>query len=170
MEREKDTTQSSLDTFKAPGTGDVCVCVCVSVYTHAHTLTRTHIRILLRKQATVIYLSVCYYICVRMLLYLCPYATIFVSVCYYICVLKALRRLLRPKAPGSICVRIQRYMCPHTHVYVLILKRESRQSGYYNWIAWSSRGLVRLWHMLYFAYLKHMNYISKAYELSICLN
>jgi hypothetical protein len=132
MEREKDTTQSSLDTFKAPGTGDVCVCVCVSVYTHAHTLTRTHIRILLRKQATVIYLSVCYYICVRMLLYLCPYATIFVSVCYYICVLKALRRLLRPKAPGSICVRIQRYMCPHTHVYVLILKRESRQSGYYN--------------------------------------
>ena len=111
MEREKDTTQSSLDTSKAPGTGDVCVCV--YVYTHTHTHTQQDISKNPGKA----------YICVNMLLYM--------SVCYYICVLKALRILLRPQAQVK-CVLILRYMCPHTHVCVLILKRERRHSGYYN--------------------------------------
>ena len=68
-----------------------------------------------------IYVSAYHYICVRMLLYACPHATIY----YYKCV-----RMLLCLCPHAtiyvssyyyVCVLIIPHMCPHTTIYVLIV-------------------------------------------------
>jgi hypothetical protein len=76
------------------------------------------------------------YICVLILLYMCPHTTMCVSAYYYICVLMLLcicalpqsarsTRLSRTRLSllyvssyGYICVLILEWMCPHTTIYV----------------------------------------------------
>ncbi len=67
-----------------------------------------------------IFVSSYYYICVLILLYMCPHATIFVSSYSYGCVLILLR--MCPHTPTDVssysygCVLILLRMCPHTGV------------------------------------------------------
>jgi hypothetical protein len=55
---------------------------------------------------TTIYVSALYYICVLILLYMCPHYTIYVSSYYCMCL------------HTTRCVRIILYMCPNTTIYV----------------------------------------------------
>jgi hypothetical protein len=65
------------------------------------------------------YLSSYYYICARILLYLCVHSTIYVLAFYYICTLVLLYVcLVDAMCPHTTrCVRV----CPHTTICVLIL-------------------------------------------------
>jgi hypothetical protein len=77
-----------------------------------------------RTVCATIYVSSCYYICVLMLLYMCPHATMYVSSCYYICVLILLYMCPETGERGAhrlryyICVIMLLYMCPHANIHV----------------------------------------------------
>ncbi len=62
-------------------------------------------------------------ICVLMLLYMCPHATIYVSSYYYVCVLILLymcpHTIMCVSSYCYICVLILLYVCPHSAIYVL---------------------------------------------------
>ncbi len=63
-----------------------------------------------------------YYMCVLIILYMCPHTATFVSSCYYICVLILLCMFPRSTTYVSsyyyVCVLVLLYMCPHTTMYV----------------------------------------------------
>jgi TPR repeat protein len=68
------------------------------------------------------YVSSCYYICVLILLYMCPHTTVDVSSHTFICVLILLH--MCPHTPSYVCthyyvcVLIHLYLCAHTTMYV----------------------------------------------------
>ncbi len=105
----------------------LCMCMCVlirlsftrcwhAVYVCPHkTLILLHMCPCTTKQGVSRSVTRCWHVCVLILLYVCPHATIFVSLYGYSRGCHAL-----PCAAGMpyICVLILLYMCPHTTIYV----------------------------------------------------
>jgi hypothetical protein len=78
----------------------VLILLYTSVYAAPGQYEDTHIYRSIPVYVCVLILSSYYYICVLILLYMCPHTAIYVSSYYYICVLILL------------------YMCPHTAIYM----------------------------------------------------
>jgi hypothetical protein len=73
------------------------------------------------------YVSSNYYICVRILLHVCPHTTC-VSSYYYIFVLRLLCVLILLCVCSTTNLSSCYYMCPHTTTCVLILRYEGRHT------------------------------------------
>jgi hypothetical protein len=87
------------------------MCVHVSSYYYICVL----ILLYMCPHTTTMYVSSCYYVCVLILLYMCPHTTIYVSSYCCICVLILLLYMC-PHA--TMYVSSYYYMCPHTTIYV----------------------------------------------------